>query len=64
MKKIYYLPEGTLLQGKYYIQDVIGEGGFGITYKAFDGVLKRQVAKLFLSSECRDDFPGKYSNVS
>jgi serine/threonine protein kinase len=37
------LPVGTLIEG-FEIQDVIGIGGFGIVYKAFDPMLQRQVA--------------------
>lgn len=37
------LPAGTLIEG-FEIQGVIGIGGFGIVYKAFDPMLERQVA--------------------
>jgi len=30
--------------GRYVIQNVIGRGGFGVVYRAFDGMLRRQVA--------------------
>lgn len=41
----YYLPSGTLLQqGRYRIDQKIGEGGFAITYKGFDLNHSRVVA--------------------
>lgn len=38
------LAKGTILNSNYEIQSIIGEGGFGITYRAFDKYLKINVA--------------------
>ena len=38
------LPENTVLAGQYIIQKTLGQGGFGITYKALDRVTGRFVA--------------------
>lgn len=38
------LPLGTILDGKYRLDDILGQGGFGITYKAQDIKLNRAVA--------------------
>lgn len=49
--EIMNLPNGTLLQGgKYRIECVLGQGGFGITYRAVQVLLGREVAikELFL----------------
>ncbi|MGF1480053.1 MAG: protein kinase [Cyanophyceae cyanobacterium] len=40
----YLLPSGSFLQQKYQVEKVLGEGGFGITYKAIDVVHSRPVA--------------------
>ena len=37
------LPKGTLLDGSYRIERVIGSGGFGITYEAEDMKLGTKV---------------------
>ena len=39
---MYALPAGTLLQ-EFRIDAVLGHGGFGITYKAFDTSLKARL---------------------
>lgn len=52
------LPEGTFLcNGKYKIEKRIGIGGFGITYKACQNALGREVCikEYFLSGKCVRD---------
>lgn len=59
------LKEGTLLQGgKYKIERILGQGGFGITYLATQSLLDRKVAikEFFYKEYCdRDETT---SNVS
>jgi len=38
------LPVGTLLRGRYQLGQVLGQGGFGITYLALDTLMKTTVA--------------------
>ena len=42
-KTINTLPAGTVLE-EFEILDIIGQGGFGIVYRAFDRTLEREVA--------------------
>ena len=44
MKGCYHLTPGTMLADRYVIDVVLGKGGFGITYKAFDTKLNIIVA--------------------
>ncbi len=39
-----FLTYGVILRGRYVIDSVIGSGGFGVTYKAWDNVLNCAVA--------------------
>ncbi len=39
-----YLPEGTILQNRYLLGKVLGQGGFGITYIGYDNTLNIRVA--------------------
>ncbi|MBD5394192.1 MAG: protein kinase [Lachnospiraceae bacterium] len=41
---LYYLPTNTMLQKRYRINTVLGEGGFGITYSGWDVTLNIPVA--------------------
>ena len=38
------LPKGSILNGQYIIENVLGQGGFGITYEALDFQSQRRVA--------------------
>jgi serine/threonine protein kinase len=38
------LPNGSVLLGKFHVVDVLGRGGFGVTYDGFDDRLQRRVA--------------------
>ena len=43
-EKLYRLPPGTVLDDRYVLEDVLGEGGFGITYIGRDLSLDIKVA--------------------
>jgi hypothetical protein len=49
------LPNGTLLDGSYRIERVIGSGGFGITYEAEDVKLGTRVA-------IKEYYPGEFGH--
>ncbi|MCH5273250.1 MAG: serine/threonine protein kinase [Lachnospiraceae bacterium] len=38
------LPVGTMLAGRYAVGQVLGKGGFGVTYKAYDTLIGKIVA--------------------
>ena len=38
------LKPGTILEGKYLVGEMLGQGGFGITYSGFDLLLEQKVA--------------------
>lgn len=49
-----YLPEGTKLNGRYIIERVIGQGGFGITYYARHQMLEHfyAIKEFYISGFC------------
>lgn len=56
---IHMIP-GTILHGQYIVGKVVGYGGFGVTYIAWDSVLEKRVAiKEYLPSEFSTRMPGK-----
>lgn len=55
-------PNSTLQGGKYKIERVLGQGGFGITYLAEHRVLQREVAikEFFMKPLCHILSNGTY----
>ena len=49
------LPVGTMLRGRYQVGRVLGQGGFGITYMAWDTLMENVVA-------VKEFFPGSTVN--
>lgn len=55
------LPIGTILQDRYIIESVIGSGGFGITYLAYDRILDQRVAiKEYFPTDFASRLPDSY----
>ncbi len=55
-----HMEPGTILHDRYIIGRVLGYGGFGVTYIAWDGKLEQRVAvKEFLPGEFSTRMPGQ-----
>ena len=50
------LHPGSILNGRYILGHVLGQGGFGITYIAWDDGMKQRVAIKKTEAERRADF--------
>jgi len=51
---VHQLPAGTVVGGQYTLGRVLGQGGFGITYMAWDNVMQQRVA-------VKEYFPSGYA---
>ena len=66
MNNIQYLQPNTTLQGgKYRIERMLGQGGFGITYLAVQVAINRYVAikEFFIKESCQRDADNKTMTV-
>lgn len=58
-RELYQLNEGEMLAGRYVIGDILGFGGFGITYSAWDTKLEVKVAiKEYYPANLVNRIPG------
>ncbi len=63
-KEPYHLKPGVVLQNRYIIGTVLGYGGFGITYKAWDNVLGNIIAiKEYYPTGLVQRIPGEKSVI-
>lgn len=61
----FWLPENSVLSGRYHVQEVLGVGGYGITYRAMDDHLDRVVAvKEYYPGFCASRFAARTNFVS
>ena len=53
--EVHRFQPGTVLGGRYRILDMVGRGGMGEVYKAFDLILNQHIALKFLPPEASDN---------